>query len=82
MSAGFFKGVRPLEPAAVRAQRGKASALRHGWLLAHFWGRRGIECYECTENTARGWGREYNGIAVLLTILQRTEGYINGTAGI
>jgi hypothetical protein len=28
------------------------------------------------------WRREYDSVAVLLTILQPTEGYINGAAGI
>ncbi|MBD2682557.1 MULTISPECIES: hypothetical protein [Nostoc] len=33
-------------------------------------------------DTTRDWGREYDSVAVLLTILQLTEGYINGVAGI
>ncbi|MBD2683029.1 MULTISPECIES: hypothetical protein [Nostoc] len=32
--------------------------------------------------TTRDWRREYDSEAVLLTILQPTEGYINGAAGI
>ncbi|AUB42996.1 hypothetical protein COO91_09152 (plasmid) [Nostoc flagelliforme CCNUN1] len=32
--------------------------------------------------TARGWGQEYKGVAVLLTILQSTEEDSNGVAGI
>ncbi|MBD2683073.1 MULTISPECIES: hypothetical protein [Nostoc] len=30
--------------------------------------------------TPEDWGREYDSIAAMLTILQPTEGYINGAA--
>ncbi|NEU82086.1 hypothetical protein G1O98_24285 [Nostoc sp. UIC10630] len=56
--------------------------MRHGWLLAQMRSGRGVECYVCTEGTAIGWRREYNGVAVMLTILQSTEEDSNGVAGI